>query len=152
VLCPAPVSTDPRQLQRASGHAFTGGKLLAVTAVVVAALLATVVSMAAPRPARSDQLIYCGVSISAYQWCGRNDIRHSYYRNTARIANASYGYFVCERLLWNDTGGVRYPGPTCGGTPHSYFYDRPPAGRYNEAEVTHDNYCCQRPIEGIATF
>lgn len=93
-----------------------------------------VVSLAVgDRLATGQVLSYCNTSISHGTWCGRNDIRHTYHGQEGSVSASA---MVCERMLYDSTGAVRFPGPTCGTTIHRKCYTgRGQTSSYFQAEV-----------------
>ena len=89
---------------------------------IAAMLLVAALSLAVLSDRASAQLFeYCNTPIQSGNWCGNNGVNHTYHAQEILVPSGSNQ--TCERMIRNSTGGVRAPGPTCGGsTFHAYCY------------------------------
>lgn len=112
-----------RSVAAIGGHRRTTRRVI-VTGVLLALFVSLPLALALARQGALGQVFsYCGVNVNSGTWCGNNSVRHKY-DGQQNFVNAAPGG-VCERMLNDNTGQVRYPGPTCGAynsTGHTYCY------------------------------
>ncbi len=106
---------------------------------------ALVVSAVGAGDAHAWENWYCGVLLNSGSWCG-DGTNHTYDYNRATY-NGSGTVWVCARLLYADTPGVRMS--SCGTNVISVSESNNTSYLY-EAEVKHESGSARHTIYGYA--